>query len=113
MNAVATNTTTELETAIAELQEMSAALDGEVGGEFANGALAWLAAVERVQRLTKTWDSVKTPPEQLAEALHARLQGVTDVLGIFASRGSRPRSFSDFAKRATSRALKSIDGKVG
>ncbi len=106
-------TRAEVEAAIAELDETSAALDGEVGSQFADGALAWLAAVERVQRLTRSWDSIKDPNAQFAEAVHARLQGVTSVFEIHSTRSTRPRSFSDFAQRAKSRALKSIEEKVG
>ena len=105
-------TRAEVEQAIQDLDAISLALDGPVGGEFADGLLAWLSAVERVQRTTKTWDTIKTPPEQIGEALHARLGGVTSVFGMFASRGSRPRTFSDFAARARTRALKAIEERV-
>lgn len=113
MNAEETNTISraEVEAAIAELDAISLALDGQVGGEFADGLLVWVSAVERVQRLTRSWDSIKGPGEQIGEALHARLGGVTNVFAVFATRGSQPRSFSDFAKRATARALKAVDAE--
>jgi hypothetical protein len=117
MTMEVTNTTTavatraEVEHAVRDLEEVSALLDGQLGSEFADAALAWICAVERVQRLSRSWDAAKSPGEQLGEALHAVLGGVTEVFAMFATSSARPRSFSDFATRAKVRALKAVEGK--